>query len=74
MTNMNYFYGITTLILTLMTVSASPQPKPNPSDTKQIQVQKATVSKQKDCIENINSKQQKIVNELSKIKDLIKKD
>ena len=71
---MNYFYGITTLILTFMTISASPQPKPEPYVIEEIQEQKESLNKQKDCIKNIQSRQAEIADELSKIREMLKKD
>tara|TARA_R100000406_G_scaffold95856_1_gene91444 strand:+ start:2315 stop:2545 length:231 start_codon:yes stop_codon:yes gene_type:complete len=71
---MNYFYGIITLIFTLMTISASPQPKPEPYVIEEIREQKETLNRQKDCIKNIQSRQEKIADELSKIREMLKKD
>tara|TARA_R100000388_G_scaffold86938_1_gene66622 strand:+ start:1321 stop:1551 length:231 start_codon:yes stop_codon:yes gene_type:complete len=71
---MNYFYGIITLIFTLMTISASPQPKPEPYVIEEIQEQKEALNRQKDCIKNIQSRQEKIADELSKIREMLKKD
>ena len=71
---MNYFYGIITLIFTLMTISASPQPKPEPHVLEEIQEQKESLNRQKDCIKNIQSRQEKIADELSKIREMLNKD
>ena len=71
---MNYFYGFIAFIFTVMTVGASPSQTPDPPVLEEIKEQKEVLNKQKDCIKNIQSKQQEIANELSKIRDLIKKD
>lgn len=71
---MNYFYGFTALILTVMSVSASPSQPPTPPIVEEIKEQKEVLNKQKDCMKKIQSKQQEIANELTKIRELIKKD
>jgi|8_EtaG_2_1085327.scaffolds.fasta_scaffold346123_2 hypothetical protein len=71
---MNYFYGFTALILTVMSVSASPSQPPTPPIVEEIEEQKEVLNKQKDCMKKIQSKQQEIANELTKIRELIKKD
>lgn len=71
---LNYFYVITTLILTLMSLSANPAPPHKESIPEQIRVQKKELEAQKDCMKKIREKQQTIADELSKIKDLIKED
>ena len=70
---MNYFYGIITLIFTLMTISASPQPTPEPYVVEEIQEQKKEINQQKDCIKKIQARQEQIADELSKIKEMLKK-
>ena len=70
---MNYFYGIITLIFTLMTISASPHPKPEPYVAEEIQEQKEEINQQKDCIKKIQARQEQIADELSKIKEMLKK-
>ncbi len=70
---MNYFYGIITLIFTLMTISASPQPTPEPYVVEEIQEQKEEINQQKDCIKKIQARQEQIADELSKIKEMLKK-
>jgi len=71
---MNYFYGFIVFIFTAMTVGASPTQPPEPLPLQEIREQKEVLSKQKDCMKKIQSKQQEIANELSKIKELIKRD
>lgn len=71
---MNYFYAITTLILTLTTLSASPSPTPEPSIPQQLEEQNNQLKKQKACIKKLREKQQTIAEELSKIKELIKEE
>tara|TARA_R100000773_G_C4165693_1_gene81561 strand:- start:11 stop:226 length:216 start_codon:yes stop_codon:yes gene_type:complete len=71
---MNYFYGFTAIILTVMSVSASPSESPTPPIVEEIKEQKEVLNKQKDCMKKIQSKQKKIANELTKIRELIKKD
>jgi|TARA_R100000455_G_C6162697_1_gene47330 hypothetical protein len=71
---MNYFYGFVAFIFTVMTVGASPSQRPSPPVLEEIKEQKEVLNKQKDCMKKIQSKQQEIANELSKIKELIKKN
>ncbi len=42
--------------------------------TNQVQEQKESLNKQKDCIKNIQSKQAEIADELSNIREMLKKD
>jgi hypothetical protein len=71
---MNYFYGFTALILTVMSVPASPSQPPVPPVVEELKGQKEVLNRQKSCMKKIQSKQQEIANELAKIKELIKKD
>ena len=74
MINMNHFYGITTLILTLMTLSANSAPPLEEFIPEEIQEQNNEVKKQKECLKKLHSKQKIIAKELSKIKKLIKEE
>ena len=69
---MNYFYGITTLILTVMTISASPATPDEPPVVQEIQEQKQEISQQKDCIKKIQARQEQIADELTKIREMLK--
>ena len=69
---MNYFYGITTLILTVMATSASSVTPQEPPVVKEIQEQKQEISQQKDCIKKIQVRQEQIADELSKIREMLK--
>jgi hypothetical protein len=71
---MNYFYGFVTFIFTVMAVGASPSQTPKPPILEEIKEQKEVLNRQKDCMQKIQSKQQKIANELTIIKELIKKN
>jgi hypothetical protein len=68
----DYIFGFTTAFLMLMMLSASPAPQTDHRAPEMIEQQKKLISEQKDCIRKIQSKQRAIVDELSKIKILIK--
>ena len=68
----DYIFGFTTAFLMLMMLSASPAPQTDHRAPEMIEQQKKLISEQKDCIRKIQSKQRAIVDDLSKIKILIK--
>ena len=74
MISMNYIYGFVTVILAVTTISASPKPKPEPYVIELIETQKETLDRQKDCIKNIQSKQAEIADELSRIREMLRKE
>jgi hypothetical protein len=70
----NYLYGLIVFIFTVMTVGASPTQPPDTPTLQEIKEQKEVLNRQKDCMKKIQSKQLEIADELTKIKELIKKD
>jgi hypothetical protein len=72
--NTSYFYGFVTAFLLLMMLSASPPTQSVPYGPETLEEQKKVISDQKDCIRKIQTRQKEIADELSKIRDILKKD
>lgn len=70
----DYIFGFVTAFLLLMMLSASPPSPAGQYDTNALEEQKRVITEQKDCIRKIQSKQKAIANELSKIREMLKRD
>ena len=70
----DYIFGFVTAFLLLMMLSASPPSPAGQYDTNILEEQKRVITEQKDCIKKIQSKQKAIANELSKIKEMLKRN
>ena len=70
----DYIFGFVTAFLLLMMLSASPPSPAGQYGTNTLEEQKRVISEQKDCIRKIQSKQKAIANELSKIREMLKRD
>jgi len=70
----DYIFGFFTAFLLLMMLSASPPSPAGQYDTNALEEQKRVISEQKDCIKKIQSKQKAIAIELTKIKEMLKRD
>jgi len=57
-----------------MMLSASPPTQSVPYGPETLEEQKKVISDQKDCIRKIQTRQKEIADELSKIRDILKKD
>ena len=70
----DYILGFVTAFLLLMMLSATPPSPAGQYDTNTLEEQKRVITEQKDCIRKIQSKQKAIANELSKIREMLKRD
>ena len=70
----DYIFGFVTAFLLLMMLSATPPSPAGQYNTNTLEEQKRVISEQKDCIKKIQSKQKAIANELSKIKEMLKRN
>ena len=70
----DYIFGFVTAFLLLMMLSATPPSPADQYDANSLQEQKRAITEQKDCIRKIQSKQKAIANELSKIREMLKRD
>jgi septal ring factor EnvC (AmiA/AmiB activator) len=70
----DYIFGFVTAFLLLMMLSATPPSPAGQYDTNALEEQKRVITEQKDCIRKIQSKQKAIANELSKIREMLKRD
>ena len=70
----DYIFGFVTAFLLLMMLSATPPSPASQYDTNTLEEQKRVITEQKDCIRKIQSKQKAIANELSKIREMLKRD
>ena len=70
----DYIFGFVTAFLLLMMLSATPPSPAGQYDTNALEEQKRVISEQKDCIKKIQSKQKAIANELTKIKEMLKRN
>ena len=70
----DYIFGFVTAFLLLMMLSAAPPSPTGQYDTNTLEEQKRVITEQKDCIRKIHSKQKAIANELSKIREMLKRD
>ena len=70
----DYIFGFFTAFLLLMMLSASPPTPASQYGVNTLEEQKRVITEQKDCIRKIQSKQKAIAIELSKIKEMLKRD
>ncbi len=70
----DYIFGFVTAFLLLMMLSAAPAPSTDTINSELLKSQEKVLSDQKDCIRKIQSRQKAIANELTKIKEMLKKD
>ena len=70
----DYIFGFVTAFLLLMMLSAAPPTPTGQYSANTLEEQKRIITEQKDCIRKIQSKQKAIANELSKIREMLKRD
>ncbi len=70
----DYIFGFTTAFLLLMMLSAAPPTPTVQYGSNTMEEQKRIITEQKECIKKIQTRQKEIANELSKIRDMLKKN